>query len=150
MEQKVLVFGMLEREGKVHVEVVPNVQVKMLVGAACQHIRPGSTIYTDGLSSYSSLLLYGYECIRVDYERRFANGKVHSNGLEGFWSTPKSGGHSTTEWPPWNFDLYIKEMEFRYNHRGEDSLFGYLNQGGDTYTKRQLLHGLSILVSRRK
>lgn len=125
-EHKVPVFGMSERDRKVYVEVVSDVQAKTLVGAARQHIYPGSTTCTDGFSSYSSLLLYGYEHIRVDHERCFANGKVHINGLEGFRSYAKERLAPYHGVSPRNFYLYIKEMEFRYNHRDEEGLFEHL------------------------
>jgi len=58
----------------------------------------------------------GYRHLRVDHGKRFARGKVYINGLEGFWSYAKERimkfhGVSKEE-----FVLYLKEMEFRYNH----------------------------------
>ena len=62
----------------------------------------------------------GYRHLRVDHDRRFSRGKVHINGLEGFWAYAeqrliKHHGVSKERFP-----LYLKEMEFRYNHRHQD------------------------------
>ena len=60
--------------------------------------------------------MYGFR-ERIDRSRRFANGKVYINGIEGFWSYAKERllkyhGLSTQLFP-----LYLKKLEFRYNTR---------------------------------
>ena len=64
--------------------------------------------------------MYGFRHQRIDHTKRFANGKVYINGIEGFWSYAKGRllkfhGLSTKLFP-----LYLKELEFRYNMRGKD------------------------------
>lgn len=86
---KVPVFGMLERAGMVRVEVVPNVKEETLMALVTQHVEPGSLTYSDGFSSYSSLIINGYEHIRIDHQERFANGKAHINSIESFWAYAK-------------------------------------------------------------
>ena len=56
-------------------------------------------------------------CVYI-FGKRFGRGKVYINGLEGFWSFAierliKFHGVSKEKLP-----LHLKEMEFRYNHRG--------------------------------
>lgn len=43
---KVPVFWILTREGKVHVEVVPNVQAETLLGITVKKVHRGSIVYT--------------------------------------------------------------------------------------------------------
>jgi len=52
------------------------------------------------------------------FGKRFGRGKIYINGLESFWSFAIERlvkFHSASKE---KFPLYLKEMEFRYNHRG--------------------------------
>ena len=117
---KVPVFGILEREGRVHVSVVPDVSAATLLTLTIKKVRRGSVVYTDKFGSYNSLMFCGYRHLKVDHQKYFSSGKVYINGLEGFWSWAKERlikhhGVSKNYFP-----LYLKELEFRYNNRHED------------------------------
>ena len=116
---KVPVFGILTREGKVHVEVVPNVQAQTLLNITVKKVRRGSIVYTDKYKAYDSLMFCGYRHLNVDHSSKFVDGKVHINGLEGFWSWAKERLFKHHGISPKHFPLYLKELEFRYNHRFE-------------------------------
>jgi len=58
-----------------------------------------------------------YEHERIDHSKRFANGKVYINGIEGFWSYTKERLMKFHRLSPWLFPLYLKELEFKYNLR---------------------------------
>jgi transposase len=117
---KVPVFGILERDGQVLVEVVPDVKAETLLGLTVKTVRRGSIVYTDRFRSYDSLMFCGYRHLKVDHSKRFARGRVYINGLEGFWSFAKERLAKYHGISPQRFPLYLKEMEFRYNHRKED------------------------------
>lgn len=117
---KVPVFGILEREGQVLVEVVPDVRAETLLGLTVKTVRRGSIVYTDRFKSYDSLMFCGYRHLKVDHSKRFARGRVYINGLEGFWSFAKERLAKYHGISPERFPLYLKELEFRYNHRRED------------------------------
>jgi len=117
---KIPVFGILERKGVVQVEVVPDVSAQSLLSMAIKKVRRGSIVYTDRFRGYDALMFCGYRHLRVDHEKTFSSGKVYINGLEGFWSYAKERlikyhGVSFKKFP-----LYLKEMEFRYNHRNQN------------------------------
>lgn len=124
---KVPVFGILERGGKVTVEVVPDVKGDTLLELAIRKVKRGSLIYTDRFRSYNGLVSYGFKHRRIDHGKRFANGKVYINGIEGFWSFAKERLMKYHGVNPGKFPLYLKELEFRYNHRDSD-LFNDLLQ----------------------
>ena len=63
------------------------------------------------------MMFCGYRHLRVDHKKRYASGKVYVNGLEGFWSFAKERLIKFHGVSPEKFPLYLKEMEFRYNHR---------------------------------
>ena len=117
---KVPVFGILERNGTVKVEIVPNVRTETLLGITVKAVRRGSVVYTDRYQVYDSLMFRGYSHLSVDHKKHFSRGKVYINGLEGFWSWAKERlikHHGIS--PKW-FPFYLKELEFRYNNRNED------------------------------
>jgi hypothetical protein len=49
----------------------------------------GEIVYTDRWRSYDAPMFCGYGHITVDRDVRFSRGKVHINGVEGFWSYAK-------------------------------------------------------------
>jgi len=124
---KVPVFGILERGGKVKVEVVCDVKGDTLLELAIKKVKRGSLIYTDRFRSYNGLVSYGFKHRRIDHGKKFANGKVYINGIEGFWSFAKERLMKYHGVDPMKFPLYLKELEFRYNHRDRD-LFNDLLQ----------------------
>ena len=124
---KVPVFGILERGGKVKVEVVGDVKGDTLLELAIKKVKRGSLIYTDRFRSYNGLVSYGFKHRRIDHGKKFANGKVYINGIEGFWSFAKERLMKYHGVDPMKFPLYLKELEFRYNHRDCD-LFNDLLQ----------------------
>lgn len=114
---KIPVFGILERGGKVRVEVVQNVSGESLLTMAIKKVKRGSLVYTDKFRSYNGLISYGSRHMRIDHGKRFVNGKVYINGIEGFWSFAKERLMKYHGVNPKKFPLYLKELEFRYNHR---------------------------------
>ncbi len=46
-KNKTIVFGILERNGKVHVEIVKNVKAKTLLASTIKKVKKGSIVYTD-------------------------------------------------------------------------------------------------------
>jgi transposase len=117
---KVTVFGVLERQGRVNVEVVPNVKAETLLHLTVKKVRRGSIVYTDRYKSYDALMFCGYRHLKVDHSTRFSQGRVYINGLEGFWSFAKERLMKHHGISPKRFPLYVKELEFRYNYRKED------------------------------
>jgi transposase len=117
---KVPVLGILERNGRVKVEVVKDITSKTLLNLAIKTVHRGSIVYTDKYSGYDSLMFCGYRHLNIDHKKRFSNGKVYINGIEGFWSFAKERMIKHHGVSKERFPLYLKEMEFRYNNRDDD------------------------------
>jgi|ERR1035437_331248 transposase len=121
---KIPVFGILERRGHVQVTVVRDVSAETLLGTTLKTVKRGSLVYTDKWHSYDTLTFCGYRHLRVDHGKRFSRpsavGKVHINGLEGFWSYAKGKLQKHHGVSPRKFPLYLYEMQFRYNNRERD------------------------------
>ena len=118
-EGKVPVFGIIERGGKVQVEVVKDITASSLLRLTTKKVRRGSIVYTDKLKSYDSLMFCGYRHLKIDHRKSFVQGKVYINTLEGFWAFAKERLIKFHGVSKKYFPLYLKEMEFRYNHRKE-------------------------------
>lgn len=125
---KTPVFGILERRGRVQVTVVPNCSQETLRDQTLRWVKRGTLVYTDRWSGYDTLAFCGYRHLRVDHARRFSHGKVHINGLEGFWSYAKSKFIKHHGVSPDRFPLYLYEWQFRYNHRRENLFELFLTQ----------------------
>ena len=118
---KTPVFGLLKRDGKVYVSVVPNCSREELMPIIQGKILEGSTIHTDGWKAYDGLVLNGYDHYRVFHSNNeFARGKNHVNGIEAFWSFAKRRLAKFNGLKDENFLLHLKECEFRYNNKSED------------------------------
>jgi transposase len=114
---KQIVFGILERGGLVRIVPVEDVTAATLMEEVTTHTEKGCVYYTDQFRSYQSLKRFGkHYQIRHDH-RCYARGKNHINGIEGFWSYAKKWLAKFNGVAPHNFFFYLKEIEWRYNHR---------------------------------
>ncbi|MEA1925279.1 MAG: IS1595 family transposase [Candidatus Altiarchaeota archaeon] len=116
---KVVVFGILERNGKVYTTVVPDVSAETLMAEIKAKTEKGSVFYTDDFKSYKSLKHYGKHS-KIKKTKAYAIGRTHINGIEGFWSFAKERFYKYHGIHKANYYLYLKEMEFRFNHRNFD------------------------------
>jgi transposase-like protein len=118
-KDKVAVVGVLDRDkGEVRVTVAGSRRKGPLQLHIVENVAQGSSVYTDALMSYIGLEHKGYEHAVIDHASRYVDGKIHTNGLENFWSLLKRGLKGTyisTE--PFHLFRYLDEQAFRYNHR---------------------------------
>ena len=118
---KTPVFGLLKRDGKVHVEIVENCTRDVLMPIIQGKILEGSTIHTDGWKAYDGLILNGYDHYRVFHSKdEFVRGKSHVNGIESFWSYAKRRLAKFNGLVDEKFILHLKECEWRFNNRQKD------------------------------
>ena len=115
---KIPVVGLLKRNGKVYTSVIKNCERETLIPIIKGKILKESTIYTDGWTSYDSLVLNGYKHYRIFHSKNeFARGRNHVNGIESFWSYAKRRIAKFNGVPKNKFILHLKESEWRFNHR---------------------------------
>ena len=118
---KTPVFGLLKRDGKVFVTIVPNCSKEELMPIIQGKILTGSTIHTDGWKAYDGLILNGYNHYRVfHHENEFARGKSHINGIECFSSYAKRRFAKFNGPTDAKFILHLKGTECRFNHRNDN------------------------------
>ncbi|MGB7599908.1 MAG: IS1595 family transposase [Candidatus Sulfotelmatobacter sp.] len=116
-KDKTAVVGILERGGKVRVSVIPNRRRKVLQEEVRKHVTAGAALYTDALLSYEGLAgEYAHQV--VDHATQYVDGRVHTNGLENFWSLLKRGISGTyVSVEPFHLFRYLDEQMFRFNNR---------------------------------
>ncbi len=114
---KMIVMGLLERHGEVRAKVVPDTKKKTLHVEVRENVEPGSDLYTDALKSYEGLdPEYVHQVI--DHAEKYAEGKIHTNGLENFWSLLKRCFNGTyVHAEPYHLFRYLDEQAFRFNER---------------------------------
>ena len=121
---------MIERNGKVIVEIIPDVASDNLRKIIKEKVKKGSKVYSDRFTclprhrqgSYSSLVINGFKHIKIDKDKTFANGKIHINTIESFWAYVKENLAKFHGIKPEKLYLYLKELEFRFNHRNNNDL----------------------------
>jgi transposase-like protein len=118
-KDKTPVMGILERGGEVRATVIPNRKRRTLHGLVKDNVSAGAAIYSDALASYDGLE-QEYMHQVVDHAVEYVRGKVHTNGLENFWSLVKRGLKGTyVSVEPFHLFRYLDEQAFRYNNRKE-------------------------------
>ena len=114
---KQIVFGILERNGIVRTILVEDVSADTLMSEIEAHTEKGCVYYTDKFRSYNSLWRFGKHNT-IDHAKEFRKESYnHINGIEGFWSYAKRFLYKYNGVSKKNFFLYLKEIEWRFNHR---------------------------------
>ena len=117
-----IVFGMVERKGKIRATVVPHSRGYALRNTISTHVLPGSIIYTDDWSGYDRLPKRGYHHRRVNHSQRiYVDGTNHTQTIEGFFALVKNairGVHHgvSAKW----LQGYLNEYTWRWNHRDQE------------------------------
>jgi transposase len=123
---KSVVFGLLERNGRVYTRVVESVSAEELMTHIQEKTRKGSVYFTDTFRSYRSLKRLGNHHT-ISHGKKFPRTKNHINGIEGFWSYAKHILYNYRGVSKYHFPMYLKEVEYRFNHRTENLLKLFIN-----------------------
>jgi transposase-like protein len=127
-KDKILVMGMVERGGHVRTEIIKDRETSTLRKNIRKHVSLGTFLYTDELQAYKGM--HGdYDHFIIDHAEKYVDGKVHTNGIENFWSLLKRGLNGTyVAVEPFHLFRYLDEQAFRYNYR-KDERGNKLNDG---------------------
>lgn len=129
---KTPVVGIIDRNNKkVHARVaLPNKEGQKLSGKQLLEIIKqvakcdNNVIITDEFRGYNILKKTRQIHLKIDHTSEFANGLIHTNNIESFWSTLKRGVlgiyHHIS---PKYLQNYVDEFCFRYNNRENQNVF---------------------------
>jgi transposase-like protein len=119
-DNKAIVMGMLASNTReVRAMVVPNARRETLQNKILENVGWGAHLHTDQHSSYQGVdATHLFVHKTVNHMTQYVNGKVHTNGIENFWSLLKRSLRGTyVAVEPFHLDRYVDEQVFRYNNR---------------------------------
>jgi transposase-like protein len=120
LKNKTAVMGMLNRQTReVRAKVIPNVKRETLQTEILNNVGFNAHVFTDQHVGYDGLdKLNNFTHRTVNHMTEYVNGRVHTNGIENFWSLLKrslTGTYVAVE--PFHLDAYVDEQVFRFNNR---------------------------------
>ena len=114
---KAIVQGLLERGGEARMQVISRTDDQTLLGTVRANVEPKASVYTDALPAYAELCLTHIHKF-VDHLTKYVEGRVHTNGLENFFSLLKRTLKGTyVAVAPFHLERYTDEQTFRFNQR---------------------------------
>ena len=118
---KVSVVGVKDRAtNPVSAEVVGDTSRATLAGFIRRNVLPGTRIYTDDATAYTSLS--NHQSVKHSVAE-YVRGQVHTQGVESFWSTLKRAHKGTFHrLSPKHLHRYVDEFVGRHNARSLDTI----------------------------
>jgi transposase-like protein len=127
---KSLVFGMVERGGKLRAGPIPDLSQNTLESIVRGHVVEGTKISADEWDSYNDLE-HGYDLSRVNHSKKeyvrrkitmyadsYTVEKIHTNTIEGHWGHFKRAVLGThVHISAKHMWKYVAEFNYRYNYR---------------------------------
>ena len=120
---KAIVQGVIERgqgnrKSRVSAKVVKSTDAKTLQGNIKDLVETGTAVYTDAHKGYTGLneaFVHDF----IDHAVNYAEGAVHTNSTENFWSLLKRGLKGTyVAVSPIHLERFVDEQAYRFNERG--------------------------------
>ena len=124
-EEKPPILGLIQRNGEVFIQMMPNVQQTTIKPVITKVVKLGSLIYTDEYNIYARLPAWGYEHQTVNHSlgeyARDEDGdgfhEIHVNTMEGFWSLLRSWLRPHRGVSQEKLPFYLGFFEFVHNIR---------------------------------
>jgi transposase-like protein len=120
-KRKQMVFGAVERGGRVRAEIVPAGEAGGIATRATSFVLPDANVFTDEYVVYNKIGQRFASHSRIRHEARvYVNGNVHTQTIEGFWSLVKrgiSGNYHAVSAK--HLQGYLNEYVWRYNRRDD-------------------------------
>lgn len=121
LDNKTMVLGAIQRNGKVKTKVIPQTTIENVEKAIEEFIAPNSTMVTDEHKAYNKVG-QKYNHKRINHrEKEYVRSediKVHTNNIEGYWNILKKqidGIHHFVSAK--HLQRYCNENAFRFNNR---------------------------------
>ncbi len=90
-DKKAIVMGMLDRNTRqIRAQVIPNVKRETLQAEILKNVGFNTPVYTDGAVGYEGIDKFkNFTHKTVNHVSEYVNGRVHTQGIENFWSCLK-------------------------------------------------------------
>jgi len=117
-KDKVPVLGILERNGNLITQVIPNTQQETIEPIINMNVKKGSNVYTDEWFAYKDLYKWFNHEIVNHRTKQYVNGKASTNSTENAWSHLKRTIYGTYHWvSKEHLSKYVDEFALRFNTR---------------------------------
>lgn len=127
--KKTAVIGIAERLGNVIAKVAQanDLSANGLLTFVCKFVDTGaSLVITDEYAGYNALA-DKMRHARINHSVQYADGMIHTNTIEGFWSLVKRAWYgSHHHYSKKYMGLYIAEACYKYNVRNQGESFGQM------------------------
>ena len=125
MYGKTIIFGILQRDGKVHTQVIPSATKDVVEPIIKARVTPPSKINTDTASLYTHLKKdYVHDTVNHK-DREWVWKDCHVQNIESYWNQVKrtiKGTHIHVSAK--HLQKYLDEITFRWEHRDQqDTMF---------------------------
>jgi transposase-like protein len=121
LEDKAMVLGAVQREGKVRTKVISKTNIENVTSTIKEFIAEDSIMVTDEHHAYNRVSQHSDHRKVKHREKEYVRREdilVHTNSIEGFWNILKKQidgiHHSVSEK---HLQRYCNEASFRYNNR---------------------------------
>jgi transposase-like protein len=128
MQHKQAVIGLLERAGRIKLQVLEKAHGKTIKPIIEENVSKEACLVTDGFGGYAGLDKQYKEHHVLNKEKEdYVRGDYHTNTLEGFWTLLKRGIYGQYHKVSiGHLQAYLNEFTFKYNHRDNRSRFDLL------------------------
>ena len=126
LKNKAVVIGVIQRGGKVRLQVIDRTDRKTLHSFIKQHTAPDTeVIITDDWRAYRGIGDADTKHKIVNHSaKEYVRGAIHTNGIENVWSLLKRSVTGTYhKLSVKHLDAYLDELEWRFNNRENPYLF---------------------------
>ena len=126
MKNKGIVIGVIQRGGKVRLQVIDRTDRKTLHRFINDHTAPDTeVIVTDDYYAYRGIGDHDTKHEVVNHrDKEYVRGDIHTNGIENVWSLLKRSVTGTYhKLSVKHLDAYLDEVEWRFNNRENPYLF---------------------------
>lgn len=118
LKDKTPVFGIIETDGILYTQVVPDTKAETLKPIIHDLVKEGSIVVTDEWQAYKNMSQDYYHITLKHGEEEYARGGFHTNSIEGFWGLLKRGIFGIYHYvSPKHLHRYCDEFAYRYNTR---------------------------------
>ncbi len=125
MAHKTPVLGMIQRQGKIILKVLPKANKENIRPFLSSRIGSASTLVTDGLGVYRTLDKEFNKHVSINHEKKQkSKGKYNLSSIEGFWAMLKravTGIYHTITVK--HLQSYMDELAFKFNHKFDECIF---------------------------
>lgn len=126
LKNKATVIGVIQRGGKVRLQVIDRTDRKTLHRFIKDHTAPDTeVIITDDWKAYRGIGDHDTKHEIVNHlKKEWVRGDIHANGIENIWSLLKRSVTGTYhKLSVKHLDAYLDELEWRFNNRDNSYLF---------------------------